>query len=286
LADSDVHDRFIVWSSLLNALDSIWGFGVLFALACAGVVMLWDQRRTLWPIAAMAVVYAISLAMFFIFARYRMMLVTLLVPLAAAALTQLAERIRQPSALLAAALAAALAIGIIWLGDRSIPPRIKGTNDYNRAITAASRGQIDRAIQLYQRAITANPQLSAAYQNLGLLLVDRGDVERATQRLTEAVRLEPGDAVARVNLGMTLARRGSLSSAIEQFETAMRIDPASTAAQWNLAMALHASGREGEAHDILGKIASSTSSDPFARRAAEFLKIESTQPSSQPSSRK
>jgi tetratricopeptide (TPR) repeat protein len=280
LADSDVHDRFVVWSPLLNALDRVWGFGGLFALACAGVVTLWSERRRHWPIGAMAVVYALSLAMFFIFARYRMMLVALLMPFAAAAVGQGGELIRRPRRLVPAIVAAGVAIGIVWLGERSIPQRIKGTNDYNRAITAASRGQTDRAIGLYRSAIAQNTTLSAAYQNLGLVLIESGRLEESADALASGVRLEPSDPVAHINFGTALARLGRLEEAITQFEQALHLDATSTAARYNLGAALLAAGRRREGIDVLRPIASATSADPFARRAHSLIGATTT-PSTQ-----
>ena len=36
LADSNVHDRFVASSSVLDVLDSFYGFGLLLTLAAAG----------------------------------------------------------------------------------------------------------------------------------------------------------------------------------------------------------------------------------------------------------
>ena len=273
LADSDVHDRLVCWSPVLDALDSFYGFGAILVLAAAGLLIT-DHRDRLVVLAGMSVALAVATSLFFIFGRYRIGLTLMLIPLAAEALARIPEIARQRRFRHAgfAVLAACAATALVVLGERSIPQRIRGTNFYNRAKINEARGRIEEAEALYRRTIAANPTLGAAYNNLGLLLVNRNEVRQAIPLLAEATRLEPNDVPARINFGMALARSGKMSEALDQFRTAVQLDPASSAAKYNLAAALLMQGDRSAATRILAPLAASDSTDPFAQRAALLLR--------------
>lgn len=272
LADSDAHDRFVGWSSILQALDSFFGFGALLVLAALGVVLAEDRSR-LFILVTMILALCLTMSLFFIFGRYRLAIVPMLVVLAAGAIAQLPDFIRQFSAKQGAMalLTIAATIGWLALAARAIPASQRGLNEYNRAKVLADRQKFDDAETLYREAIEENPNLSAAYTNLGLLLSDRGRLREAEPLLAQAIRLEPGDPVAHINYGVALARQSRLEEAIDQFRIAMKLSPASSAARYNLAAALMVQGQKPEAIQLLRPIASSDSPDPFARRAQAML---------------
>ena len=58
-------------------------FGLLVPLALVGVIATWPDRRRLWIVHALALAYAASVVMFFVFARYRYPLVPFLMLFAA-----------------------------------------------------------------------------------------------------------------------------------------------------------------------------------------------------------
>lgn len=65
-------------------------------------------------------------------------------------------------------------------------------------------GQVDRAIQAYQRAIQANPQWSQAHNNLGIAYSARGQWAEAARSFRTAVRYFPGYVEAHFRLGQTI----------------------------------------------------------------------------------
>ena len=87
LADSDVHDRFVAGSSILDSLDSIYGFGVLFTLAAAGIVLVNERKRLV--ILVMMIAALTATMSLFSSARYRMVIVPMMIPLAAGAIEQI-----------------------------------------------------------------------------------------------------------------------------------------------------------------------------------------------------
>ena len=250
LADSNVHDRFVASSSVLDVLDSFYGFGLLLTLAAAGFVLA-RNRGPLYLLLAMIVTMALTMSLFFIFGRYRLAIVPMLI-VSAAALAQLPEIVRRRSWKKCglALFAAAAAVGWVTLAEEAIPADAHGLNAYNRAKYLNDHGRLNDAEALYRRAIEQNPRLSAAYNNLGLLLADRGELQRAAPLLSQAIQLEPNDPDAQINYGMVLARQNEYADAIEHFRQALKLDPNNTAARYNLAAGLMMQGHNPEAIDL------------------------------------
>jgi tetratricopeptide (TPR) repeat protein len=272
MADSDAHDRFVAWSPVLTRLDDFYTFGVLTALAAVGLAI-WPDRRALLIFVAMIAALAVTMSLFFIFGRYRMAIVPMLVVPASAGLSRMGKiRAASVREIAIAVFALVAAIGWVALGEHAMPAAMHGLNAYNRAKYLAERGQFNDAESLYRHAIDQNPNLSPAYNNLGLLLLDRGRVRDAIPLLNNAIRLEPTDPAAQINLGMALAEQNDLDDAIEHFRRALELSPTSTAARYNLGAALMMRGDTQAAIDLLKPFASETSPDPFARRAALLLK--------------
>lgn len=271
LADSHTHDRYVVWSPVLNVLDSIWGFGVVFGLAAVGFVLAWDIRAQWWPVAMMALVYLPAVAIFYVFARYRITLVVLLIPFAAAAIVRLPMLAKHRRIIVPASAAGAIALSLVWLGRLAEPDRIKGTTWFNRGNMAVERQQTDRAIRLYEQAIVENPSIAFAHRNLGRLLTEKQEFTRATEQLIRATQLAPNDPPAHVDLGVVLARQRQFDGAAEQFEAALRLDPHLASARFNLGLAYVELGKHQEAVEVLRPMASANSSDLMARQAAAII---------------
>lgn len=65
---------------------------------------------------------------------------------------------------------------------------------YLRGLFRSRSGQLDDAIQCFERSIALNPALSAPYQDLGLIYFNRGNLEQAIDLSRKAVEQMPGNA--------------------------------------------------------------------------------------------
>ena len=61
----------------------------------------------------------------------------------------------------------------------------------NRGIAYAEKGDYDRAIQDYDKAIKLNLDFAEAYFNRGLAYAEKGDYDRAIQDYDKASELRP-----------------------------------------------------------------------------------------------
>jgi superkiller protein 3 len=95
----------------------------------------------------------------------------------------------------------------------------------------------DDAKREFSRAITLDPKMAAAYQNLGLVLMD-SDPGSAADAFRHAADLRPTDSRARFLAGYSLERAGKLTEAIEQYRAALALTPKDYEAQFALGRAL------------------------------------------------
>jgi Flp pilus assembly protein TadD len=113
----------------------------------------------------------------------------------------------------------------------------------NLAGALISRGAVDEAMPLAQKALELRPDYPEAHNNLALALGSRGRVEEATAHYRRALELDPGYAEAHNNFGFALAARGQLEEAISHYRRALESDPGHAGVHYNLAMALVARGQ-------------------------------------------
>jgi Flp pilus assembly protein TadD len=77
----------------------------------------------------------------------------------------------------------------------------------------------------YERAIAADPKMSEAHLNLGILLLDKHEYTAAVAPLRKAVELLPLESRPRSLLGVALDHAGDEAGAAEAFGAASRLDP-------------------------------------------------------------
>lgn len=101
----------------------------------------------------------------------------------------------------------------------------------------------------YEKAISLDPKMAVAYQNLGLTLLT-SDPSAAVAPLQKAAELLPDDARAKWLLGTALEVNGKPSLAIDQYEAARKLDDKDPDIMASLGHALLGAGRAGEAESV------------------------------------
>ena len=77
----------------------------------------------------------------------------------------------------------------------------------------------------YERAARLDPKMSAAYVNLGMLLLENHEDTAAVAPLRKAVELLPADSRPRYLLAIALDRSGDRTGAAQAFEALLDLDP-------------------------------------------------------------
>ncbi|MCJ7538111.1 MAG: tetratricopeptide repeat protein [Desulfobacterales bacterium] len=117
----------------------------------------------------------------------------------------------------------------------------------NMGIALEKKGQTEKAIQHYQKALQIDPGFAHTYNNLGNALFSLGKTREAETHYFEALRLDPMHANAHYNLGNIFQAQGRLDVAIDYYLKALQIDPFFAKAHNNLGGALIKQGRTMEA---------------------------------------
>jgi tetratricopeptide (TPR) repeat protein len=246
--DSDDFYIYRQWSWLLNILGGFANFGVLAPLAAAVVWFTRAQWRRLWLLYAMILALAASVALFYIFGRYRYPLVPMLALFAGAGLVQFVSLFRERAGRrLAAAMGILLASAMVvnWPLYGSSGPGAGGYNNLSNAYY--KQGKVKEATQTALKAIELEPDYGVAHYNLGNLYAGQGRFELAQRHFEEALRLYPNYAEVHANLGQLIAERGELADGIRYFQKAIELNPSLPRAHLNLGVALAKQGRTGEA---------------------------------------
>lgn len=99
----------------------------------------------------------------------------------------------------------------------------------------------------YERAAALDPKMSAAYVNLGMLLLENHEDTAAVAPLRKAVELLPAESRPRYLLAVALDRSGNGAGAAQAFEALLHLDPNDINALQYLGWMNLRSGRPAEA---------------------------------------
>ena len=269
-------------SAVLRGLDRVWHFGVLGPAAIAGLVLTWPRRRELWLFYGWLLLTAAGVALFVVFARYRVSLLPVLAWFAAAGAVAAWDRIRAGRVLQllpALGVAALAAVVINWPLYHQRRPYPESYTNHGAALAAQHRyaedlaelhkalalapddvdvhlalgntlvqlQRFDEALQHYERARLGAPDYGGAYRGLGRALSGMSRFDEATAQFRRALELDPRDAAALSGLATLAARRQEYAQALALFDQALQIDPTLADAQLNRANTLLALGRTADA---------------------------------------
>ncbi len=142
----------------------------------------------------------------------------------------------------------------------------------NLGMAVSFKGDSDKAMDCYKRAIRLDPGNAEAYYNLGNAFLAKGRLNEAILQYKKAIRLRPDYIKAHGNLAVTLAQQGKLDEAIRNFEIIIDLEPNSPDVHFNLASTLLEKGDTGRAVEQLRKVVELVPQDVGTRCAlAELL---------------
>lgn len=235
-------------------------FALLLGLAACAAVLAWDERRRIWLLYAMAGAYVATVALFYVFGRYRFPVAPILMLIVAAG----AGRVRPGRRLAIGATAAVAAIAFAWLPLDD--PRTARAITY-QSMAAGMAKDPDRAYEalgFYQTAIAIDPRYPAAQAGLGTLLSQMDRQEEAIPHFRSAIEVWPDYAEARYNLGVTLAALDRPEEAARELGYALRLRPDDPDAQLAYAKVLLALNQPEQAADLYQRSAAARPKDVAA----------------------
>ncbi len=252
IADTESLDVYAEYSRVLRAL-SWFDFGLVLPLAVFGI---WQSRanwRRLTLLYAVLLVLLISVAVFFVLARYRYPAVPAAMLFAACGVSALAG-LRAKAEVIRAIPGLLLAVAAALVTHASLPSIYRDTTLFNVGLGYLKTGRPSDAIPWLQQAVQRAPDDAAAYFALGDAYTRMGQFAQSVEALRNAARMNPGDADTRNalaaslnNLGMALSYRDHAERAISTLRESLALRPDDAPTHNNLGLALHGAGRVGEA---------------------------------------
>lgn len=89
---------------------------------------------------------------------------------------------------------------------------------FNRGNSMLVAGKFDKAVQLYNAAITQNQDYAEAYVGLGMAYKESGKYQEAYKATIQALKIKPGYYQAYYNLGIILEKQNRLKEAIDAYD--------------------------------------------------------------------
>jgi tetratricopeptide (TPR) repeat protein len=226
LTDTESQDVYAAEAWLLKSLLP-YDFGLLFGMAALGAALTAAAWRRMWFLYAIGTTYTVSVAFFYVFARYRFPIALVLMLPATGGIIEVLDRVRlgrwRSLALPAAVAGLAMVAAYLPMEDTR---RFRATHYLSIAIELSKDPtQVEAATAFYQRALDAAPGLPSAQLGLGVLLAQSGREEEAIAHYRKALAEWPDYAEARYDLAEALAVAGQLPEAAQEFAMALRLSP-------------------------------------------------------------
>ncbi len=141
-------------------------------------------------------------------------------------------------------------------------------------IALADSGDIDGAVQQFQRVLEFDPESAETYQNLGIVALRAGESPRARQYLEKALSMDPKMPLALNTLGVVQAQGGDFAGAMVSWTRAVELDRNQFDALYNLGIVAVRERRNDVARKALTDYLDRAPATKFARersRARELL---------------
>lgn len=128
-----------------------------------------------------------------------------------------------------------------------ITPRLNASTFLAHGELLERRGELERAVVQYQRALELAPDLVAARNRLGVTLNKLGRHAEATEQFRKALRQRPQLAYLHNNLGFSLYLQERHEEAVPALARAVELQPTFRRARMNYGLILARMGRYGKA---------------------------------------
>ena len=229
------------------------GFAIIAPLGLIGLGLTFRRRRPRL-LVFYASAYLLSIAAFFVVARYRLPTVPILIVFASYAVLELVRRVRagEFAALTAPGVALAALLFLVNANHYDVDRESGFAQPHFRlGIIYAERGMLEEAVREYETAIRLDPDYPKNYLNLGAVLSEAGQTDDAIRAFRAALKLNPGYVAARLNLAMLMERIQDYDGALAQVDTVLGWDGRNASALKERGVILYRSERHDEAEEWL-----------------------------------
>ena len=143
---------------------------------------------------------------------------------------------------------------------------------YYRAVALDKSGNLDKALEDYQKSIELKPDFILPVSRTGNIYAKQGDFEKAIEFYKKAVGLGDQDAITHYNFGVCLMNLGNSKEAKDIFERLLSLDENYSDAYYQLGIIYIGLGEAGKAKEFLQKFIDMDPENKNAAIAKEILK--------------
>lgn len=236
------------------------GFGILFALGLAGMVLFFRRTTAHLSLAIFFVLASASVIAFFVLDRYRLPAVVALAPFAGAVVFWSWDRLRGRRYREVFAAAALFTAG---LGLSLYPIRVPGHSSeaqslVNLASVYLTEADTARALASYEAALRIAPNHAEALRSLAIVQMRHDNLGQALALLARSSQADPDNPLTRYYLGMAHEQQGDVEAALAEYRKSVVLKPGEPKFRFGLATALQKLGRYDSAlaqYDTLLRLA-------------------------------
>jgi Flp pilus assembly protein TadD len=134
--------------------------------------------------------------------------------------------------------------------ERAPTPRINPKTHIAAGQMLERQGDLNGAIEQYERAVAASPNSGGPYNRLGIVYDKLGRYAEADRMFRRGIEADPASATIRNNLGYSYILQKRYVEAAQAFREALKLSPQFKRARMNLAIAL---GHEGRIEESLAE---------------------------------
>ena len=87
---------------------------------------------------------------------------------------------------------------------------------FKKGFVYQDQGNLDKALEEYQKALKLNPNYVKVYTNVGTIYLERKDYDQAIQQFKKVIELNYWDSKAHYNLGFAYLKKGEVEEAQEE----------------------------------------------------------------------
>lgn len=211
-------------------------FGLLFPLALCGIYISLCQRgdgsgskRKLNIVLVLIFIisYSLSFIIFFVCARYRLVIIPFLIIFAAFTILYFIDTIRNKiyRGLLVPLIVVIIAYVFFNANIFNIQQHNPALNYLTLGVAYKGMGKTDDALESYRRALEFDPNDAEGYSNIGNIYAERKDFTVAKQFYLKAIEIDPSSAKAYNNLGNIYFELEDYESALGCYRNAIALEP-------------------------------------------------------------
>lgn len=111
--------------------------------------------------------------------------------------------------------------------NTATPLKVDGATEaaFKSALNAMKNGRDDSALKQFSDLTQKQPNLAAAFVNIGLLHLKHKRYEKAKDSFLQATTVRPNDPIGQTHLGITYRYLGKINEAKTAYDIALQSDP-------------------------------------------------------------